>query len=328
MIALARSSLGPAPSIGTAPPINKLRELANAVAFQAEANIPEAHAAIAPALAVLARCRLGLAKPLRGRFGLSLPAVPQKMPSPGIRLTISPGAIRVSGRQRFVAPRDGDRILVVAAYKAGGAFEIGTADRDLRVVPDEPAFGLSSTLHGWIEIDRILEPSDVHLVNASEIDAAATWLRDAEELLDLALDYGGLRGFLAAARTFLLTRSRPWDSTGLARSADDPHIVRQWGTFVAREHAFSELYEDALREADLGMAGPKLRIARSYARSLVRTVINDAIELLGASATSGQYGLDTFWRDLTAHELGDAEGLRLAEIGAERCLAAGSRQRQ
>jgi len=126
---------------------------------------------------------------------------------------------------------------VAVDEEVGAIFEIGTTDIRLRIAVDEPAFGLVATLRGWIELDGIFASGEIRRATATEIGAAVSSLREAEEVLHLALDYGGLRGFLSAARNFLLTRSRPWDSTGLERSADDPHIVRQWGSFVAQEHA-------------------------------------------------------------------------------------------
>ncbi len=292
--------------------------LATAVAAQAETDIAEAHAGIASALAVLAYRRLGVAEGPGAPSGLSLPS--------GVGLEAVPGGTRLSGRQRFVASRNADRLLVVAIQEGVGAvFAIGTADSRLRITVEEPAFGLAATIRGWIELDGIFPPAELRPAPATEIGTVVSSLRDAEELLHLALDHGGLRGFLAAARTFLLTRSRPWDSTGLDRSADDPHIVRQWGGFIAQQHALEALYEEALLEADRGATGPALHIARLYARGLVRPLISGVIETLGASATSEQYGFDAFWRDLTAQALEDAPSLDLARIGAERSRATAGR---
>jgi alkylation response protein AidB-like acyl-CoA dehydrogenase len=130
---------------------------------------------------------------------------------------------------------------------------------------------------------------------------------EAAELLHLAFDLGVLAGFASRAKTFLLQRARPWDSTGLARAADDPHIVRQWGEFSAKLQALTRLYEEAVAEADApagrrrAAGGSVVAVARSYAWLFATPLVNGVIEILGASATSDHYGFDLPWRELAAH---------------------------
>jgi alkylation response protein AidB-like acyl-CoA dehydrogenase len=192
------------------------------------------------------------------------------------------------------------------------------------VVEDEPTFGMAVARRGWIELEGRFADGELLPLPPAGLASTAVRLRSLEELLHLSVDHGGLRGFFAKAKSYVSTQSRPWDSTGLARATDDPHIVRQWGHFTAQIDALTILYDEAVAETDATLdrgaaePGPALTVARSYASSLAGPLISGVIEILGASATSDRHGFDRFWRDLTAHALDDPPLHNLEDIGRAR----------
>jgi alkylation response protein AidB-like acyl-CoA dehydrogenase len=233
---------------------------------------------------------------------------------------------RVWLKQRFLASsKTPDAFLIVAASETEDFVAlIDAGDSRLRWSVEQPSFGLALTRAGWIELDGAFGARELRLASSETGRRTASQLRGESELLHLSIDFGIVTAFYEKAKTYLQTHSRPWDSTGLARATDDPHIVRQWGGFAARINALSKLYEEALSQVSASEEGGRephgsaLAAARSYAASLAAPFVSDVIEVLGASATSDRNGFDQFWRDLAVHALEAPPVVRLEDIGRRR----------
>ena len=298
----------------------------------AQVDAAAAHASLASRLAVVAL----------SRFDLSLSSALAEAPSTaGLALSVAHpdrgelimgdeegGLTRVRLRQRFLASSETPHAFLIVASSENDHFAalVDAADARLRWTIEAPSFGLALARVGWIELDGVFAARELGAASPEARGRVASQLRNDAELLHLSIDFGILRAFHEKAKTYLQNQSRPWDSTGLARATDDPHIVRQWGEFAAKLAAFAKLYDEAVSEVGASEArrpegeGFALATARSYGSSFAATFVSGVIEILGASATSDRNGFDLFWRDLAVHALDAPPVVRLEDIG-RRALA-------
>jgi alkylation response protein AidB-like acyl-CoA dehydrogenase len=241
-----------------------------------------------------------------------------------LRIGNEDGAVtRVRLRQRFLASSETPHVFLIVASSEKDHFValVDAGDARLRWAVEAPSFGLELARVGWIELDGAFAARELGSASLEAGGRAASQLRDDTELLHLSIDFGILKAFYEKAKAYLQTQSRPWDSTGLARATDDPHIVRQWGEFAAKINALAKLYDEAVSEVGASEArrpeseGSALATARSYASSLAAPFVSGVIEILGASATSDRNGFDLFWRDLAVHALDTPPVVRLEDIG-------------
>ena len=175
----------------------------------------------------------------------------------------------------------------------------------VHVEPSVAPFGLRAAGWGTAELTNVWVP-------ATQITSVATGLAERnwpafDELLHAAIDVGILAGFIDVARNFLLEFGRPWHESGVDSASADPHTIATFGQAYACLHALQGLVAKA--ETAVGhdaFARARLRpvaVARGYAQLRVAQTINSIIATLGASSTSGRFGLDRQWRDFRAHSL-------------------------
>jgi alkylation response protein AidB-like acyl-CoA dehydrogenase len=241
------------------------------------------------------------------------------------------GGRRIRGRQRYVLPPGAGRLVVVAAGGPSPAPKITLSlaldDDRMRLTDDVPSFAEHAAARGFVTIDGRFAAGELHDL-PDEIEAPDHRLGLLRELLHAAVGHGILRGFLQKACDHLRTRSRPWPDSGVERAADDPHVLRRLGEYMALVNALSEMLSAAAAAQPLhGRALPEVALqtiaARLAAVRIGTDVINGTIELLGASAASSRLGFDGYWRDLTEHVLaeppfGGPEALGAALLDAAR----------
>lgn len=137
------------------------------------------------------------------------------------------------------------------------------------------------------------------------------------ELAHAAIDFGILGAFLDAAKAHATTRTRPWPGTGYDKASDDPHLIRRFGRFVASCQALEALLDEAVEAVEQHRPGAEIAAAnaRNHALFVGRTFISEMIELLGASAASGRFGFDAYWRTFAAHARTEPPALSAEALG-------------
>jgi SfnB family sulfur acquisition oxidoreductase len=200
----------------------------------------------------------------------------------------------------------------------------------LSVEHDWTAFGQRATMSGTTVLEDVaVDPG--WIIRFPGKDAVPDTMGAFGQILHAAVDVGIARGALADAVAFITTRSRPALTSGVDRAADEPHVKLRFGQLQTRLHAAEALLDRAgwlLDEADAAtQSGPdaaadavtRARMAvaeaKAYGGETALEIASESLELLGASATDEQHGLDRHWRNARTHTLHDAARFKYVAVG-------------
>ncbi|EGI77730.1 acyl-CoA dehydrogenase family protein [Hylemonella gracilis] len=147
------------------------------------------------------------------------------------------------------------------------------------------------------------------------------------QLYFVNLYLGNAEGALRQARHYVLESARPWQTSGVARAADDPYVLEHYGLLDADVQAAAALadraaldWESAWRQGEgLTPAARDAAAARIYAAKVnsTRTALaatSQIFELLGARATAAHHGFDRYWRNVRTHSLHDPLAYKAREV--------------
>lgn len=163
---------------------------------------------------------------------------------------------------------------------------------------------------------------------SAAVPPAATLGPPLHQLYFVNFYLGTAEGALAAAKEYVLTTAKPWQTAGVRAASEDPYVLEQYGTFDAGLRASLALADVAAAEIEAAIArGPALtQVERDTAAATVyaakvnstRTaldVTSGIFDLMGARATSARYGFDRFWRNIRTHTLHDPVAYKAREVG-------------
>jgi len=204
-----------------------------------------------------------------------------------------------------------------------------TRAEGVTVREDWDAFGQRQTDSGTVHFENVLLPRrDVLLAPGVVQSTRATLRPQIAQLILTNLYLGIARGAFEAARRFTLENSKPWFTSGLARTVDDPVVQHRFGQLRLQVRPAELAVEDAVaglqRALDAGDAVTaqqrgELAVAVAEAKVLAHRaaieVSSQLFELTGARSTSARYGLDRFWRNARVHTLHDPVDQKLRDIG-------------
>ncbi|WP_169799977.1 acyl-CoA dehydrogenase family protein [Herbiconiux solani] len=150
-------------------------------------------------------------------------------------------------------------------------------------------------------------------------------------LFQLALDHlhvGLAEGALEAASQYVVSTTKPWSTSGLARAVDDPYIRELIGELTAATRAADALTwratdalvaaadkRWALTDAERGEVAVEIAAAKVVSTRTVLDVTSRLFELTGARATGEAYGYDRFWRNARTITLHDPVAYKAQEVG-------------
>jgi SfnB family sulfur acquisition oxidoreductase len=264
------------------------------------------------------------------RFGNALAEIGQKDFKRRTRLSRDASGWRVDGRKFYCTGAlyaHWIPTLVVAEEDGREATWLVFVPRDAQgvsITDDWDGFGQRVTGSGSVQFDGVrVEPEWIVPFQAS-FDRPTT-IGPLAQILHAAIDLGQARGAFQAALKFVRERSRPWIDAEVARAADDPLLIVQFGDLAARLRGAEALLRRAARAVDAAQAAPDERsvaqasIAVAEARALTTTISLDAgsrlFELAGTAATLDGLGLDRFWRNARTHTLHDPVRWKYHAIG-------------
>ena len=194
----------------------------------------------------------------------------------------------------------------------------------VHITDDWDGFGQRATGSGSVRFDGVrVEPHWVVPFLASF--ESPTPIGPLAQLLHASIDIGLARGAFAAMLPYVREHGRPWIDAHVERSADDPLLLQQVGDIAVGIRAAEALVRRAARFVDAAQAQAteqsvaEASIAVAEARALTTTASLDAgtrlFELAGTSATTGQKGLDRFWRNARTHTLHDPVRWKYHAVG-------------
>jgi alkylation response protein AidB-like acyl-CoA dehydrogenase len=148
------------------------------------------------------------------------------------------------------------------------------------------------------------------------------------QLILVNLYLGIAEGALNEARQYTLHEARPWATSGVQRSADDPYIVHRYAEMhlavvaaAALANASAQDLERAWQRGPALTAEERGQVALSSAEAKVLAhraslrVGEGVFDVCGARAARASIGLDRFWRNARTHTLHDPVDYKLRDIG-------------
>lgn len=139
---------------------------------------------------------------------------------------------------------------------------------------------------------------------------------------------GIAEGALDAARSYTVTRSRPWVLSGHHAATDEPYVLAQYGDHVARLAAVAALAGQvaadltealakgqALTWAERGELAVEVAKLKIVSTETALDVTSKIFEVTGARSTDSRYGFDRFWRNVRTHTLHDPVAYKRREVG-------------
>lgn len=224
------------------------------------------------------------------------------------RLRAEPGAL-LADRLRVPA-RDAQGRLWHTWIPQGAA--------GVRVDGAAALFGLRSAAPGLLVLDQVA---------VAETDRTAPFDGHAADrlarLLDTAIDVGLAQAATEDAADFVRERARPWMDAGVARAADDPLLVHDFGQLRIALHAAQALLHEAAQATPEDADAALDAAAAQAARTALHTG-EKLLELAGSSATRAVHRLDRHWRNARVRQLQDPADHALERLG-RRLLGAAPR---
>ena len=139
---------------------------------------------------------------------------------------------------------------------------------------------------------------------------------------------GVAEGAFEEAKNYTKTISRPWLTSGVEQATHDPYTIRQYGDLFVGLKASEALAQNAvealqeawekewsLTEQERGECGIMIATAKVSVAKTALEVTNRMFEVMGARATSAQYGYDRFWRNIRTHTLHDPIEYKIRDLG-------------
>ncbi len=264
------------------------------------------------------------------RFGNALAEIGQKDFKRRTRLTRAPEGWHIDGQKFYCTGAlyaDWIPTLVVAQEGGADVTYLAFVPRQtpgVTIVDDWDGFGQRVTGSGSVRFEQVpVRPEWVVPFGASF--ERATTIGPFAQILHAAIDLGQARGAFAAALDFVREHARPWVDARVARAADDPLAIVQFGDLAARLRGAEALLRRAGRFVDAAQAAPdehsvaQASVAVAEARAATTTVSLDTgsrlFELAGTAATLDDLGLDRFWRNARTHTLHDPVRWKYHAIG-------------
>ncbi|MDA8444125.1 SfnB family sulfur acquisition oxidoreductase [Paracidovorax valerianellae] len=264
------------------------------------------------------------------RFGNALAEIGHKDFQRRTRLVPDGEGFRVRGRKFYCTGALYAHWIptLVVADDAGRdvtylAFVPRTAE-GVHITDDWDGFGQRVTGSGSVQFDDVRVKAEWVVPFLASFERP-TPIGPLAQLLHAAIDLGLACGALAATLPQVRDHARPWIDARVERAADDPLLIQQVGETAVRIRAAEALVRRAGRFVDAAQANPteqsvaEASIAVAAARALTTTASLDAgtrlFELAGTSATTGQQGLDRFWRNARTHTLHDPVRWKYHAVG-------------
>jgi alkylation response protein AidB-like acyl-CoA dehydrogenase len=243
------------------------------------------------------------------------------------------GGYLLQGVKSFASGSVGsDQLTVSAWHEPTQSLLIGvvpTRREGVTVNADWDAFGQKQTDSGTVGFEQVLI-SDFEVLQAPGTTPSpkATLRSQVAQLIMANLYLGIGLGAFDEARRYSQEEAKPWFSSGVEKSVDDPYIQHRYGELwlllrpaIAVAEDAAKLVDRAFQRGDLLTAHERGEVAIAVAEAKVLShragveVSSQLFELTGARATSARFGFDRFWRNARVHTLHDPVDYKLRDLG-------------
>lgn len=238
-----------------------------------------------------------------------------------------------TGQKSFCSGARDSEMLVVSALEQGtGAFRVAaipTARSGIFVAPDWDNMGQRQTDSGSVTFEGVRVELHELLLDPGPLSSPYACLRPLISQLVLVNIYLGIaQAAFNDARHYTQLEARPWRTSNVARSTEDPYVLSQYGEFwvglesvrVLSDRAADQLDEAwskglALTTEERGDVALAIATAKVASIRIGLDICTRMFDVAGARATHGGLRLDRHWRNLRTHTLHDPIAYKLRELG-------------
>ncbi|MGK3981598.1 acyl-CoA dehydrogenase family protein [Sorangium sp. So ce136] len=250
------------------------------------------------------------------------------------RLVRRDDALLVRGAKSFCSGAgDSDMLILSAIDDATSKLVVAavpTGRPGIRVLGDWDNMGQRQTDSGGVELDDVEVRADELLTTPGPLGSTFASLRPCLAQLVLANVYLGIaEGALDEARQYTRARRRPWIAARGTPATEDPYILYRYGDMwlglesarLLTDRAGAALQAaweqgDRLSPEQRGACAIAIASAKVATSRAGLEITNGMFEVMGASATTANAGMDRYWRNLRTHTLHDPVDYKSRELGA------------
>ncbi|WP_208677449.1 acyl-CoA dehydrogenase family protein [Synechococcus elongatus] len=199
----------------------------------------------------------------------------------------------------------------------------------IKINHDWDNIGQRQTDSGSIHFENVTVYPEEIFGDRTQTDIPFRTIRACLTQLNLAHIYLGItEGALTAAKHYTLTETRPWLTSTVNQTAEDPYILQHYGEMWVELQAVIHLTESAaillqsawdkeitLSEEERGQCAIVIAAAKVTAAKTGLRITNRIFEVMGARSTNSRYGFDRYWRNLRTFTLHDSIDYKVQEIG-------------
>ncbi len=240
---------------------------------------------------------------------------------------------RLNGIKSFCSGSQNSDILpITATHTETGELSIlviPTQREGVTIHDDWENMGQRQTDSGSISFDDVLVYPDEILGSRDKPDQPFGTIRSCLTQLNLANIYLGIaQGAFEAALLYTRTTTRPWLTSGVESAVQDPYILQHYGNMWVDLQAAKSLTDQAgellqaaweqewaLTAEQRGESALAIATAKVAATRVGLDITNRIFEVMGARATSAQYGFDRYWRNLRTFTLHDPVDYKVRDLG-------------
>ncbi|MCF4967095.1 acyl-CoA dehydrogenase family protein [Nostoc sp. CMAA1605] len=248
-------------------------------------------------------------------------------------LTPENNYFRLNGVKSFCSgSQDSDILPITAIHQETGELiilVIPTPRSGVTVNHDWDNMGQRQTDSGSVTFENVLVYPEEILGVRNKPSKPFTTIRACLTQLNLANIYLGIaQGAFEAAKTYTLTNTKPWLTSGVESATKDPYILEHYGKMWTDLQTAKCLVEQAgellqaaweeewsLTAAQRGECALLIATAKVVASRVGLDITNQIFEVMGARATNTKYGFDRYWRNLRTFTLHDPVDYKIRDIG-------------
>ncbi len=192
------------------------------------------------------------------------------------------------------------------------------------VVDDWHGMGQRTTGSGTVRFEQVVIPSD-WVVPVWTIFERTEVFGAFGNYLHAAIDLGIARAALRDGKDLVRRIARPGAESTVARPAEDPLVIQEFGELALRVRTAAALLHEAgdaidAARADLTVesaaeASLAVAAARAETDRAAVGVASDVFALIGSRATANDLNLHRHWRNARTHTLHDPRRMKIQHIG-------------
>jgi SfnB family sulfur acquisition oxidoreductase len=192
------------------------------------------------------------------------------------------------------------------------------------VVDDWHGMGQRTTGSGTVRFEEVVIPA-AWVVPVWTIFERQEVFGAFGNYLHAAIDVGIARAALRGGRELIHRIARPGAESTVARPAEDPLVIQEFGELALRVRTAGALLHEAgdaidaaradLTVASAASASLAVAAARAEADRAAVGVSSDVFALIGSRATANELNLHRHWRNARTHTLHDPRRMKIQHIG-------------